>query len=55
MRIAASLDFKIIWLPHPDRQKKVFDSKHNFGRKMMRHFKILNERHKTGGGILNLK
>jgi len=32
-----------------------FDSKHNFGGKIMCHFKVVNKRHKTGSEILNLK
>jgi hypothetical protein len=37
------------------KKKKGFDSRHNFGRKIKRHFKVLKERHKTGSEILNLK
>jgi hypothetical protein len=40
--------FKIICLQYPNRLRK-------FGRKIICHFKVLNERHKTGSDILNLR
>jgi len=36
-------------------EKNGFDGRHNFGRKIKCHFKVLNERHKTCSEILNLK